>query len=78
MTTSNLIDIKDVAAYFNVSVSTIHRMRHGDPEFPRPRRVARNCVRWLRSEVEAYAGRLQTCFIFAFPFGSDEPFGNSD
>ena len=50
---SELIDIRALASYLGVSIRTARRMadRH---DFPVRYRISTRCIRWRRSEVDAW------------------------
>lgn len=59
------IDVKSVAANLGVSVATVHRLRKSDG-FPKARAISVRCVRWRRSEIEAWSGTRDWCFATEF------------
>jgi excisionase family DNA binding protein len=50
---SELIDISELASYLGVSIRTVRRMAERY-DFPVRYRISTRCVRWRRSEVDAW------------------------
>jgi len=48
------LTVKEVAAWYGVSVATIWRWHRTNPKFPRGHKLTAGSTRWLRSELEAY------------------------
>ncbi len=53
------MSVRDVAAYFALSVPTIWRRAKDDPAFPKAYRVSPGATRWLRSDLERYSSALR-------------------
>ncbi|MBL8549051.1 MAG: AlpA family phage regulatory protein [Hyphomonadaceae bacterium] len=54
-----LLNHADVAHLPGLSVSSIHRLQHAHPDFPRPLRLSgpRGKPQWLESDLEAFVLR---------------------
>ena len=76
MTDSLYLTVDQVAARFNTSVSSIWRWKR-EGYFTKAVKLGPGGTRWRLSDVEAWEATREMCFMFAMPFGPDEPFGGS-
>lgn len=53
------LTVKEVAAWYNVSVATIWRWHRTNRDFPRGHKLSAGSTRWLRSELEAFDEKIR-------------------
>lgn len=54
----SLITKMDFCRMLSVSEASIDRWLRTDPDFPQPRRLGPNSIRWIRQEVNVFITRL--------------------
>lgn len=53
------MNVREVAAFFSVSVPTIWRWAKDNPEFPKGHELSRGTTRWYREDLERYSVMLR-------------------
>lgn len=48
------------AAYIGVSRTTLHRMEHSDPSFPKKIKISARCVGWRVSDLDQWLSERES------------------